>query len=179
MSIRLHLFSARCLGWLLLLALPLPALGALDNTAISLGWNYQQKGLSEWRIMDVSGASVLTEAAVDLKNSTQEVAHMVAFMNETKTHNFLFSYTPLEQYDTDSGTVLDAIDYTLIIGYKTSRGDATTTLPEGRESDAIPIYFNREQSGSQVCTFYVRVGDSSAACAGTYVSTVQITESAT
>ena len=83
MSIRLHLFSVRCLGWLLLLALPLPALGALDNTAISLGWNYQQKGLSEWRIMDVSGASVLTEAAVELKNSTQEVAHMVAFMNET------------------------------------------------------------------------------------------------
>lgn len=101
MSIRLHLFSARCLGWLLLLALPLPALGALDNTAISLGWNYQQKGLSEWRIMDVSGASVLTEAAVELKNSTQEVAHMVAFMNETKTHNFHFSYTPLEQYDTE------------------------------------------------------------------------------
>lgn len=162
-----------------MLALPLPALGALDNTAISLGWNYQQEGLSEWRIMDVSGASVLTEAAIELKNSTQEVAHMVAFMNETKTHDFRFSYTPLEQYDSENGTVVDSIDYTLIIGYKTSRGDATTMLPMGQESDAIPIYFNREQSGSQVCTFYVRVGDSSAARAGSYVSTVQITESAT
>ncbi len=162
-----------------MLALPLSAVGALDNTAISLGWNYQQEGLSEWRIMDVSGVSELAEATIELKSATQEVAHMVAYMNETKTHDFRFSYTPLEQYDSENGTVVDSIDYTLIIGYKTSRGDATTTLPMGQESDAISMYFDREQSGSQVCTFYVQVGDSSAARAGTYVSTVQVTESAT